>query len=56
VAKDLFSKQKIERFLIDTEILFIAAKRKYTIKQIPAELLDKHTYKNSKVKILVQLK
>ena len=34
-ARDLFSRQKIDRWGFDFEILFLAQKKKYTIKEVP---------------------
>lgn len=34
-AVEIFSKQRLERWGFDTEILFIAKKHKYTIKEVP---------------------
>lgn len=53
VAKDLFSKQRMRRFSVDAEILFIASKKEYSIKQIPAYLSDEHQYQGSKVNIFI---
>ncbi len=38
IAKDLFSVSRVNSFAFDVEILYIALKRKYSIKRIPVEL------------------
>ncbi|MDK3156633.1 glycosyltransferase [Kamptonema cortianum] len=52
VAVDLFSARQVHGFGFDAEILFIAAKRGYTVTQIPVTVSANHNYKMSKVKIL----
>lgn len=37
IAKDLFSVSRVNSFAFDVEILYIALKRKYSIKRIPVE-------------------
>ena len=51
VAKELFSKQKTNDFSFDTEILYLAKKRDYIVKEIPVEISESHTTKKSKVNI-----
>jgi len=52
VAKNLFSKQRINGFAFDSEILYLAKKNKYSIKEIPAFISQKHSYKISKINLL----
>ncbi len=53
VAKDLFSKQTIKGFSFDTEILYLAKKKKYTLKETEAIVLKSHLNKKSKVNLLL---
>ncbi|MBT4166279.1 glycosyltransferase [archaeon] len=53
VAKDLFSNQTLQGFSFDTEILYIAKKRKYLIKTIDATVLKEHLDKKSKVNLFL---
>lgn len=48
-AKKIFAKQRLYRFSFDVEILFIAKKRGYKIKEVPVVWIDK---KGSKVNIV----
>ena len=52
-AKILFSKQTIKGFSFDTELLYIAKKKNYNIKEIEATVLKEHLNKKSKVNLLV---
>lgn len=49
VMKDIFNKQQIKGFGFDIEILYIARKKKYTIKEVPVHLLKEHSFKKSKL-------
>jgi len=40
IAKDLFSLQKINRWGFDMELLYIAKKKKYTVREIPVIWID----------------
>lgn len=51
-AKKIFSKQKINGFCFDVELLYLAKKYNYKIKQIPVNLKETHSFKNSKVNII----
>lgn len=51
VAHDLFNKQRILDFSFDTEIIYIAKKRKYSIIEVPAKLSEEHSYRASKVNL-----
>ena len=50
VAKDIFNRQEINGFGFDTEILYIAKKKNYSIKEVPVHLLKEHSFKKSKLK------
>jgi len=52
VAKDLFSRQLLNRFAFDIEVLYIAKKQNYRIKELPAVLLRTHSYRKSKVSLI----
>jgi len=52
VAIDLFSKQSINRFAFDVELLYLAQKKGYTIGEIPAIVSEIHLYKSSKVNLV----
>lgn len=49
VAKSLFNRQKLKGFGFDVELLFIANKKKYKIKETPVHLLKEHSFKKSKL-------
>lgn len=51
VAKDIFSHQTINGFYFDPEILYIAKKRGYTIKEVRAVVLKSHQIESSSVNI-----
>ncbi|OGV50217.1 MAG: hypothetical protein A2017_00170 [Lentisphaerae bacterium GWF2_44_16] len=51
-AKKIFSKQIINGFSFDVELIFIARKLGYKVGEIPAYVQDDHTEKNSKVNLL----
>jgi len=53
IAKYLFSKQKLKGFSFDTEILYLANKKNFKIKQIPAFLSKEHSYKKSTVNLII---
>lgn len=52
IAKDLFSKQSLNGFSFDTEILYISKKRKYNLKRGKAVVSKSHINKKSKVNLL----
>lgn len=52
VAKDIFSKQTIKGFYFDPEILYIAKKQGYTIKEVRAILLKTHQMQLSSVNVV----
>lgn len=51
-AKKIFSKQIINGFSFDVELIFIARKLGYKVGEIPAYVQEDHTEKNSKVNLL----
>lgn len=51
-AKRLFEKQKIEGWAFDTEILYLAKKHGYKIKEVPAFVSNNDSYKTSKIKVI----
>lgn len=53
VAEDIFEKQTLNGFSFDAEILYIARKKKYSVKQIPAYVSPNHKQKKSKVNLLM---
>jgi len=53
VAKDLFSKQTIGGFSFDTEILYLAKKKNYLIKEIRVAISEDHLDKESKVNLIL---
>ena len=53
VAKKLFSKQTINGFSFDTEILYLACKKNYRLTSEKAIVSKKHLAKNSKVNLLL---
>lgn len=52
-AKTLFSKQTINSFSFDTELLYLARKKGYKVKEIEAIVLEGHLNKKSKVNLLI---
>lgn len=40
IARDLFSRSQIDRFMFDAEILYLAEKRKYKIVEVPVSWTD----------------
>lgn len=50
-ARDLFSSITIEGWSFDTELLFIAKKRGYSIGEIPVKVSKSHLNKESKIKL-----
>ena len=52
VAKDLFSKQTVYDFSFDTEILYLAKKKKYKLGKEKAIVSKHHLVKDSKVNLL----
>jgi glycosyltransferase involved in cell wall biosynthesis len=52
-AKELFSKQKITGFSFDTEILYLANKKNYSLALEKVVVSKDHLTKNSKVNLLV---
>jgi len=53
VAKDIFSRQTLHGFSFDTEVLYIANKNNYTIKEAIAVVSKRHHEKNSRVSLIV---
>lgn len=51
-ARELFSRQKLNDFAFDAELLYLAKKLRFQVKQIPAKVSGDHTYKTSQVKLL----
>ncbi len=51
-AKYLFSKQTLQGWSFDTEILYLAKKKNYKIKQVKAVVLQKYGTKDSKINFL----
>ena len=51
-AQEIFKQQTITGFSFDAELLFLAAKKGYTIGEIPARISEQHLYKKSKVNIV----
>lgn len=51
-AKDLFSKQTLNGWGFDTEILYLAKKKKYKIKEVRAMVLKKYGAQESKINFL----
>ena len=52
VALDLFSVQQIDGFSFDVELLFIAKKRGWIVQELPVTVVNEHSYKLSKVKLI----
>jgi dolichyl-phosphate beta-glucosyltransferase len=52
IAKKIFSKQKINGFAFDTEVLYLAKKYGASIEEISAEVSEDHSTSPSKVKIV----
>jgi glycosyltransferase involved in cell wall biosynthesis len=50
-AQKIFSRQRIDDFAFDAELLYLARKLHLKVVQIPAEVCGTHTYKTSKVKL-----
>jgi len=51
-AQKLFSRQKLDGFAFDAELLYLAKKLGLSVGQIPAQVLGQHTYKTSQVKLI----
>jgi len=51
-AKKLFQKQIIKGWSFDTEVLYLAQKNGYKIREMPAKISNNDSYKTSKVKIV----
>jgi hypothetical protein len=51
-ARELFSKQKLDDFAFDAELLYLAKKLRLNVVQIPALVSGTHNYKTSQVKLL----
>jgi glycosyltransferase involved in cell wall biosynthesis len=51
-AKYLFSKQTLNGFSFDTEILYLSKKKKYKLKQVKAVVLQEYGTKDSKINFL----
>jgi len=52
-ARKLFSRQKLNDFAFDAELLYLAKKLGLRVGQIPAQVSGEHTYKTSQVKLVV---
>ena len=52
-ARKLFSRQKLNDFAFDAELLYLAKKLGLRVGQVPAQVSSEHTYKTSQVKLLV---
>ena len=52
VARELFSRQKLDDYAFDAELLYLAKKLKLKVAQIPAIVSPTHTYKTSQVKLM----
>ena len=50
-AEKLFSRQKLDDFAFDAELLYLAKKLGLRVRQIPAQVSPRHTYKTSHVKL-----
>ena len=50
-AQKLFSRQKLNDFAFDAELLYLAKKLRFEVGQIPAQVSGSHTYKTSQVKL-----
>lgn len=51
-ARKLFSRQKLNDFAFDAELLYLAKKLGLSVDQIPAQVSGQHTYKTSQVKLI----
>ena len=51
-AQKLFSRQKIDGFAFDAELLYLAKKLGLSVDQVPAQVSGQHTYKTSQVKLI----
>lgn len=51
-ARELFSRQKLDDFAFDAELLYLAKKLHLKVAQIPALVSGTHNYKTSQVKLL----
>jgi len=51
-AQKLFSRQRLDDFAFDAELLYLAKKLRLKVGQIPAQVSGAHTYKTSQVKLL----
>jgi len=52
VARDLFSKQTVNDFSFDTEIIYLAKKKEYRLREEKAIVSKHHLVKNSKVNLV----
>lgn len=52
VAKDLFSKQKLNDFAFDVEVIYLAKKKGYKIGEIPARVSEEHKNQISQVNLI----
>lgn len=50
-AHKLFSRQKLDGFAFDAELLYLAKKLGLSVGEIPAQVSSRHTYKTSRVKL-----
>jgi hypothetical protein len=51
-AQKLFSRQKLDDFAFDAELLYLAKKLGLCVAQIPAQVSSEHSYKTSQVKLI----
>jgi len=52
-AKLLFAKQKLNDFAFDVELLYLCRKLGLSVGQMPAQVAPRHTYKTSRVKLIL---
>jgi len=52
-AEKLFSRQRLNEFAFDAELLYLAKKLGLQVEQIPAQVSSRHTYKTSHVNLLL---
>ena len=52
-AKKIFSRQKLNGFAFDSELLYLAKKLGLQVEQIPAQVSSRHTYKTAHVNLLL---
>jgi len=55
IARELFSKQKIDGFLFDVEVLYMARKKGCKIKEVPVPWINNESSKVSIIKLIPQI-